>query len=442
MRIALFAETFLPKIDGVTNTLCHLLRHLALRKHDCLVFAPEGGPPSYAGAPIVGLPCFAFPLYPDLRLVAPAISVEQEMAAFEPELVLLINPALLGLVGLRHARDLDLPVVASYHTDIPGYTEKYGLGLLRDPAWAYFRWLHNQADLNLCPSDFTRRELEAQGFERLRIFSRGVDATRFHPTHRSLEWRRRLCAGDPDAPLLLYVGRLAVEKRIEWLRPVLDRLPGARLAIVGDGPSRPALETLFEGTPTLFTGLLQGQDLSSAYASADVFVFPAANETFGNVVLEAMASGLPVVVSRSGGQVDHVRHGENGLLFPTEDQAALVDAVHRLATDLPYAHQLGVNALAYAQTQTWERTFDTLLGNLEKVLADPRRAEHATVVPHREPGAAVPKQARSLTRQLLVHRHRRRPRAPLALWRERTRAMPFRHDPHQETQHARPGDRH
>jgi glycosyltransferase involved in cell wall biosynthesis len=224
------------------------------------------------------------------------------------------------------------------------------------------------------------------GFERLKLWRRGVDGDRFNPKYGSQAWRERLSGGAPDAPLLIYVGRLGIEKRIDMLRPALDILPEARLAIVGDGPYREELQTLFAGTHTVFAGFLQGEDLSSAYASADIFCFPSASETFGNVVLEAMASGLPVIVARSGGQVDHVRQGVNGLLFPTEDQEALVQAVKRLATDLPYARKLGANALEYARTQTWEIILDTLLYDLHKTLTAYKRAkEHPEEAPHRRP---------------------------------------------------------
>jgi glycosyltransferase involved in cell wall biosynthesis len=301
MRIALFTETFLPKIDGIVRTLCRLLEHLSHRGHTALLFAPEGGPACYAGTSIVGLPGYTFPLYPELKLVPPTTDVKRHLEVFQPEVVHIVNPVSLGLAGLRQARRLGVPVIASYHTDLPGFTQLWGLGALRGPSWTFLRWIHNQADLNLCLSYATRSDLEAHGFQRVKVWSRGVDTGQFHPGHRSAEWRGRLSGGHPDAPLLLFVSRLSPEKRVEWLHPVLNALPGARLAIVGDGPLRPALERTFADTPTVFTGYLHGRDLASAYAAADIFVFPAANETFGNVVLEAMASGLPVVAARAGG---------------------------------------------------------------------------------------------------------------------------------------------
>ena len=369
MRLAIFAETFLPKLDGVVNTACYLLEHLADQGHESIMFAPEGAPTHYAGTAITGLNAIAFPLYPELKLVPPIMDVEAELRAFQPDLLFLINPASLGVIGLRHGRALDLPIVASYQTDLPGYAERYGMSLLREPLWAYLRWIHSQADLNLCPSYFTKAELQEHGFERLKVWTRGVDRDRFHPRHRDDGWRERLSGGCPEAPILLYVGQLAPEKRVEWLRPVLDALPEARLALVGDGPERPTLEALFGGTNTVFTGYLRGDDLSHAYASADVFVFPSASETFGNVVLEAMASGLPAVVPNSGGPVDQVLHGETGFLADPTDPAEFIAMTSQLALDLPYARKMGQNARAHAERRSWDTVFDRLLADLANVIS-------------------------------------------------------------------------
>jgi glycosyltransferase involved in cell wall biosynthesis len=298
------------------------------------------------------------------------VDVEQELAAFQPDLVHLVNPASLGWVGLRHARALGVPIVASYQTDIPGYAVRYGLGLLQDPLWAYFRWIHNQADLNLCPSCFTQAQMEAQGFQRVEVWGRGVDTERFNPVHYSEPWRLRLSGGCPELPLLLYVGRLAVEKRVDWLHPMLISLPEVRLGIVGDGPQRAALEDTFAHTPTVFTGYLHGQALAHAYASADLFVFPSANETLGNVVLEAMASGLPVIAPRSGGLVDHVVDGENGFLFEPDDVEDMAARIRNLISDPVYARQLGAAARAYAELQTWEADLDGLLEQYARLVSD------------------------------------------------------------------------
>ncbi len=368
MRLAIFTETFLPKWDGIANTLCYLLEHLAERGHACLMFAPEGAPERYAETEIIGLPSMAFPFYRDLKLVPPLVDVEQELADFEPDLVHLVNLASLGLVGMRHANDLGIPVVASYHTDLPGYARHYGMRLLEDPIWAYFRWLHNQADLNLCPSHFTKRELEAHEFERVDVWGRGVDTDRFNPKWRDAAWRERLTDGHPESPLMLYVGRLATEKRIDWLRPLLDIVPNARLAIVGDGPIREDLEERFEGTSTVFTGFLDGMDLSRAYAAGDLFVFPSASETFGNVVLEAMASGLPVIAAGAGGPVDHVKHRVNGFLSDPDDPADFAALAWRGISDPDLLQTMRESARAYAETQTWDLILDDLLDKYQALI--------------------------------------------------------------------------
>jgi glycosyltransferase involved in cell wall biosynthesis len=246
--------------------------------------------------------------------------------------------------------------------------------------------LHNRADLNLCPSHFTKRQLETQGFERVQVWGRGVDTVRFNPGHREATWRMRLSDGNPDKLLLLYVGRLAVEKRVDWLRPLLDVLPNVRLAIVGDGPLRASLEQRFAGTPTVFTGYLRGQDLSSAYASADLFVFPSASETFGNVVLEAMASGLPVIAPRYGGPVDHVIDAVNGFLFRPDQLEDMIALVWHCVSDFDGGQggkleALGLAARNYALSQRWEAILDELLKKYAGLVQDSKSASSLSPKP-------------------------------------------------------------
>lgn len=368
MRIALFTETFLPKTDGIVNTLCYLLEHLARRGHTALLFAPVGGPSSYRGTAVIGLPAVPFPLYPELKLVPPTVDVKEWLAAFSPDLIHVFNPVSLGVAGLRHAREMAIPVAASYQTDLPGFAARWRAGFVSELLWSFLRWVHDQAEINFCPSQFTLRELASRGFRNLRVWGRGVDAERFHPRHASTTWRVRLSGGKPDAPLIITVGRLAPEKRIAMLRPLAKALPQVRLAIVGDGPAREALEHQFANTPTVFTGYLRGADLAAAYASADIFVLTGANETFGNVVLEAMASGLPVVVPNTGGPLDHVRHGVNGLLYDAEDSEALIAQVARLVDDPPVALRLGAAGRAYAETQSWESVLDGLIADWQTIV--------------------------------------------------------------------------
>jgi phosphatidylinositol alpha 1,6-mannosyltransferase len=372
MRIALTTETWLPSHDGITRTLCRLLEHLEQHGHEALLFAPEGGDDRYGATRVVGLPARGLPVYPGLRLAGGQRRLAAELSAFAPDLLHLIGPVWLGRAALRRGRELGLPVISSYHTDLPAYTGSYGLPFLKDFAWTWLRWLHNQTDRTLAPSHFTRAQLEAQGFLRLGIWGGGVDCRQFHPGRADAAWRLRLSGGEPERPLLLCVSRLAAEKRIEWLRALLDARPDLRLALVGDGPHRRELERHFAGTPTVFTGHLDGDALAAAYASADLFVFPSVTETFGNVVLEAMASGLPVVAADAGGPVDQVLSGINGTLFAAGDPLSLQNSVAALLADPQARLALGRSARRYAETQPWEACLDGLLEEYSRLAARPQ----------------------------------------------------------------------
>jgi phosphatidylinositol alpha 1,6-mannosyltransferase len=288
--------------------------------------------------------------------------------AFRPDLMHIVNPVALGLNGFRYAKKTHLPVVASYHTDLPGFASRWGAGALNNVLWTYLRGLHNQADINFCPSQTTLVDLAQHGFQRLKVWSRGVDSQLFDPHKASAEWRWRLSGGHPEQPLLLYAGRLSAEKRVGWLAELLSALPGTRLAIIGDGPQRSALEAQFSNLPAVFTGYLKGEELAAAYASADLFAFPAANETFGNVVLEAMASGLPVVTARSGGPLDFVTHGKHGLLFQTESISSLVHCVRQLIEQPGAAHAMGQESRRFAEQRSWDSVLNKLLLDYQQLI--------------------------------------------------------------------------
>ena len=326
-----------------------------------MVFAPAGGAEAYDATPVIGLSGFPLPVYPELKVVLGRRRIQEQLKAFGPDLVHVVNPFFLGVSGLACARRLGLPVVASYHTDVPGYVQRYGCGFLAGAVWRYTRWVYNQAVLTLCPSNPTRVELERHGIRRVKVWPHGVDTTRFMPSWRDAGFRRRLSDGHPEAPLLLYVGRVAREKRVDWLADACRALPHARLAVVGDGPAMGALRQRLAGCNVVFTGYLRGVALSQAYASADVFVSPSANETFGNVVLEAAASGLPVVAPRSGGVLDIVQHEETGLLCGPEERAGFVAAVERLVADPQLARRLGTEGCRRSSKWRWPDILDDML---------------------------------------------------------------------------------
>ena len=378
MRIAFFTETFLPKVDGIVTRLTRTVEHLVSGGDEVLVFCPEGAPSHFAGARVIGVPAMPLPLYPELKLALPRPAVSDALDSFGPDLVHVVNPAVLGLGGIWLARSRDLPLVASYHTHLPKYLEHYGMGMLEPLLWELLKAAHNQAQLNLCTSTAMVEELSERGIQHTALWQRGVDTDLFHPGQARPELRRRLLGDHADSDsLLLYVGRLSAEKQIERLRPLLDHLPGARLALVGDGPHRQQLERAFAGTPTTFVGYLGGADLAGAYASADAFLFPSSTETLGLVLLEAMAAGCPVVAARSGGIPDIVTDGVNGCLFDPADPNGLLEASRRLLADRDGRDQLRRHARAEAERWGWASATQQLRGYYGDVLAGVRSRDLA-----------------------------------------------------------------
>lgn len=353
MRIALFTETFLPKLDGIVTRLSHTIDHLQRNGDQVLVVAPDGGMTEYKGAKVYGVSGFPLPLYPELKMALPRPAIGHELEKFEPDVIHVVNPAVLGLAGLFYGKVLKIPLVASYHTHLPQYLQHYGLGMLEGVLWELLKVSHNQARLNLCTSTAMVQELNAHGIERVDLWQRGVDTELFHPDLACHQMRSHLSLGEPESPLLLYVGRLSAEKEIERIKPILAAIPDARLALVGDGPHRLALEKHFAGTNTHFVGYLTGKELGSAFACADAFIFPSRTETLGLVLLEAMAAGCPVVAANSGGITDIVTSGVNGYLFNPEDEQGAIAATQRLLEQNQEREIIRKNARLEAERWGW-----------------------------------------------------------------------------------------
>jgi glycosyltransferase involved in cell wall biosynthesis len=365
MRIALFTDTYAPQVNGVTKTLGRLVDHATERGHEVALVTPRINREAARGASLhLQLASLTVPLYPELQLARPLGPWGgRQLRAFSPDVVHVATEFTVGWSGVRWALDQQVPLVTSFHTDFPAYLAGYGLGRLEKPAWRYLRTFHARSSRTFCPSRATLRQLRDNGFDHsLSVWSRGVNAGMFHPNRRSLETRAAL-AGDAQS-LLVYVGRLAPEKRVDVLLEAFRGLRCERgvdvaLAIVGDGPARAELEQLATEGVT-FTGFLRGDALASAYASADVFAFPSDTETFGNVVLEAMASGLPVVAPSRGGVTDLVEHERTGLLVEPRDPHDFARAVHRLLGDRALRGRMARRARAISEGRSWGSIFDRL----------------------------------------------------------------------------------
>ena len=354
MRIAFFTETFLPKVDGIVTRLTKTVEHLVSAGDEVLIVCPEGAPEQYMGARVLGVPAMPLPLYPELKLALPRPAVSEALDRFQPDLVHVVNPAVLGLGGIWLAKTKQIPLIASYHTHLPKYLEHYGMGMLEPLLWELLKAAHNQARLNLCTSTAMVQELSEKGIQHTALWQRGVDTDLFRPSLRSAALRQKLLGGHSDSGrLLLYIGRLSAEKQIERIRPVLDQLEDSRLALVGDGPHCQQLEKVFEGTATTFVGYLAGEELAGAYASADAFLFPSSTETLGLVLLEAMAAGCPVVGANRGGIPDIVSDGLNGCLYEPDQPGSLEAAVRRLLGNPEERESLRQAARREAEAWGW-----------------------------------------------------------------------------------------
>lgn len=371
MRVAIVTEVFMPAVDGVVTRLRRTLEELQRAGDEVLVIAPEGGPPDYAGAPVIGLRTLSMPLYPDgngyppKRVSFPGPALATALQRFQPDVVHAINPVLLAAGAVMVARRRKLPLVASYHAHLPVYTHCYRLGLLEPAGWRYLRTLHNRAHVNLATSHATVEMLSRHGIERLAHWPYGVDTERFHPRMRRASWRTRLSGGHEDRLLLLYAGRLAKEKTVEHLLEAVQGRDDVALAIVGDGPERERLARTFRGTPTTFLGFLHGAELAHAYASADVLVQPSQTETLGMVTLEAHAAGLPVLAAESSTARELVTEAVDGLRFDPARPGSLRGCVERLIAEPALLAAMRARARESVARATWTEATAALRAQYE-----------------------------------------------------------------------------
>ena len=384
MRVAIITETFLPKVDGIVKVTCLLLDHLRARGIDALVIAPRYGENAhYNDVPICSLPSISLPLYPEARLGFATFSLYRELAAFRPDVAHLFHPVMTGIPTMGMLKWMDVPTVTSFHLDYARIANQFKVGLF-DLGFArplideLTKSVFNWSDFSLAPSRLVQRQMRELGISKVGLWRRGVDAAAFHPRFRSAQMRREMTVGHPDDTVLIYVGRLSDEKQLEHIRPALEQLPGTRLVLVGDGPARAALERFYADLPVTFMGYLSGERLSQAYASADIFVFPSRLETFGLVVIEAMAAGLPVVASRVGGVAEIVSEGVNGYTFASGDTDALVAGIRNIVSNRENLRRMGAEARAFAETQSWDVMMDEVIELYASLIAA-RRPQAITV---------------------------------------------------------------
>jgi phosphatidylinositol alpha 1,6-mannosyltransferase len=375
-RVALFAGAYNHIADGVSLTLNRLVEHLEQQEVAVRVFAPTVDNPAiddHAGT-LIPVPSLPLPGRSEYRLsLGLSASVQEALDAFDPTLYHIATPDVLGRQALGRAQATNTPVVASYHTHFSSYLKYYHLGLLERPLWSYLRSFYNQCRQVYVPTGAIGEVLRTQGItDGLRLWRRGVDTDRFSPTHRSDAWRRAPGLGD-DAVVVAFVSRLVWEKGLDVYADVIERLERQDVPhhslVVGDGPARDDLEARLPNTT--FTGFLEGDALARAYASSDLFLFPSDTETFGNVTLEAMASGLPTVCADAAGSRDLVTDGTTGRLCPPEDADAFTDAVRNLIADASRRERMGTAAYKRSQDFTWSNVLRRMNRYYDEVLAHP-----------------------------------------------------------------------
>ncbi len=373
MRIAYFTDTYLPQINGVSNTLEKLGDYLTKQDIKHMFFAPQYQEELgfESNSPVVRFKSISLPFYPECRISIPIYANLCRLAdKFKPDIVHLTDPLGIGLAGLRYARDRGIPIVASFHTNFDAYLKYYNLEYLEVPVWGLFKWFHGFGTINFCPSQDTLQVLASKGIENLSIWARGVDTEKYNPSRRSPAVREQLKSKNKIS--FLYVGRLAAEKDLDILMNAIDRVNSCyagqvQFVFVGDGPLAKSMKDRAQDN-VVFTGYLRNEELSAVYASCDVFVFPSSTETFGNVVLEAMASGLPVIAVNAGGVKDNVFHEYNGLICVPRDADSLAEAIVQVAKDKKLRDTLTANALSYAEMKSWNKIFDQLVASYAKVL--------------------------------------------------------------------------
>jgi phosphatidylinositol alpha 1,6-mannosyltransferase len=371
MRVAVVSESFLPTVNGVTTSVLRVLEHLAARGHEATVIAPAAGSPrSYAGFPVHEIPALAYRQFP---VGLPNTQVSGILASFAPDILHVASPFLLGAQALAAGRRLGVPSVAVYQTDVSGYARRNRLAAASPFAKRLVRWIHDGADLTLVPSSAAMSDLRAAAVPRLERWGRGVDLELYHPRRRSLpgtlDLRRRIA---PDGELVIgYVGRVAPEKSLDRLAE-LRGVAGVRVAVVGDGPAMPALRRTLDGMPVEYLGELRGEDLATAYASLDIFVHTGTEETFGQTLQEAHASGIPVIAPAAGGPLDLVEQGVDGLLYDASTDGALRSAVDALVDAPTLRARMGEAGRRRVLGRSWTTVCDELLEHYARLIS--RRA--------------------------------------------------------------------
>ncbi|MEY2194353.1 glycosyltransferase family 4 protein [Neobacillus sp. BF23-41] len=380
MRIAIFTDTYDPDINGVARTLKYFIHYLDNKNISYKVFAPDSLSNEYVSSNVRRIKSLSFFLYPECRLAFPNLSrIKSELEEFSPDIIHVATPFNMGLCGVYLAKKLTIPLVGSYHTDFDHYLKFYDLRFFSKILWKYMTWFHKPFKKLFVPSNETLTQLKCQGFVNLEVWPGGVDCQLFHPHYEKQAIREQW--GISKKYLLTYVGRLAPEKDVKTLLAVAKALPAeineeVQWFVIGDGPEREELQIEAPANMTL-TGYLTGEQLAEIYSASDLFVFPSPTETFGNVVIEALASGTPAITANSGGVKNIIKAGVTGYLCEAGNVIEFTNAILKLLENDGLRKQLGIEGRNYALTQSWDKIFSNLLWHYRAVIDEPKIQKYA-----------------------------------------------------------------
>ena len=360
MRVAVVTESFLPNVNGVTNSVLRVLEHLSNSADQALVIAPasENMPTEYAGHPVKAVPVIPAQnfLPTGMPMGLPQKRIQHLLDGFSPDVLHLASPFALGSYANKMAKKLNIPTVSIYQTDLGGFAKQDGFGIAQSSLQKILYKIHSQTDRTLAPSTSACLELHLAGVPEVYLWRRGVNTELFNPSKRSASLREAWKKGDQSKIIVGFVGRLAQEKRVSDLK-VLQNNPNIQLVIVGDGPHRRKLE---QQLPTaIFLGFKSGEELAHIYASFDLFIHPGPNETFCQAVQEALGSGIPSIVPRTGGPADLVAHGRTGYVIDIFNEVQLNQTVN-LHYERSDRKQMRIAARDSVSMRTWNRINDEL----------------------------------------------------------------------------------
>lgn len=367
-RVVIVTESFLPSLNGVTNSVLRVLETLHEQGHEALIIAPTSPVSEYLGFKVIKTKHFHFKQFP---VALPLMAMRRIFREFQPDVIHVAAPFALGRQALRVAKSLDIPAIAIYQTDISGYLQRYNLELLKPAVDEFVARIHRQASITLAPTPETAANLSALNAGKVDVWGRGIDLNAYRPDRKQTLEVQALRAKyvRPGNLLVGFVGRLAAEKQVSRMSELFG-VQGVEFLIVGDGPERASLEEKFRGRPVTFTGRLEGEALANAYATLDVFVHFGTEETFGQTIQEAQASELPVIAPARGGPVHLIEHGVTGLLVNPDEVRPYRECLQMLLSDAKLRKRIARQARESVMERTWARNNDKLLEHYRVAISD------------------------------------------------------------------------